>query len=255
MLLALDIGNSSISIGLFRGGSLDVHRIDTLPPMTPAGYEGALNKVLKGEEVHGVVVSSVAPGVTGPVLEGAKALCAREPVVVGPETAGELMRFDVDDPSKVGADRIASSVAASEMYGPPVAVLDFGTATTVDFIGRGPVYNGGAILPGLLMMARALSEDTALLPEVEFNMDAFGGDVGPFGKNTEGNIISGIIYGTAGAVANIIEAVERSEGISYGVAVTGGFMQRVLPYLKRVDFKEPALVLRGLKIIYESRNG
>jgi type III pantothenate kinase len=255
MLLALDIGNSSISIGMFRGDSLDVHRIDTLPPMTPGGYEEVFNKVLEGEEVHGAVVCSVVPGVTGPVLEGVKALTAREPVVVGPESADGLMRFNVNDPSKLGADRIALSVAASEMYGPPVVVLDFGTATTVNFIDRGPVYNGGAILPGLLMMARALSENTALLPDMEFKRDSLGGDIGLFGKNTEGNIISGIIYGTAGAVANIIEVKERSEGISYRVAVTGGFMQHVLPYLRRVDFKESALALKGLKIIYERRDG
>ena len=255
MLLALDIGNSSISVGLFRGDSLDVHRIDTLPPRTPSGYEETLTKVLKGEEVHGVVVCSVAPHLTGPVLEVVKTLSDKEPLVVGPETADGLMRLDVNDPSKVGADRIASSLAASKMFGPPVAVLDFGTATTVDFISSGPIYNGGAILPGLLMMARALSEDAALLPEVDFKRDTIFNGIKPIGKDTEGNIISGIIYGTAGAVANIIETVEKSEGISYRIAVTGGFMQYMLPYLKRSDFKEPALVLKGLKIIYESNNG
>jgi type III pantothenate kinase len=184
-----------------------------------------------------------------------KTLSDKEPLIVGPETIDSLIRLDVNDPSKIGADRIASSLAASEMFGPPVAVMDFGTATTVDFISSGSIYNGGAILPGLSIMARALSGNTALLPDVDFKRDAIFEGVEPIGKNTDGNIISGIIYGTAGAVANIVEVVERSEGISYRIAVTGGFMQHMLPFLKRSDFKEPALVLKGLKIIYESNNG
>jgi type III pantothenate kinase len=254
MLLALDIGNSSISIGLFRGESLDVHRIDTLPQITLQGYEEALNEVLKGEEVHGVVVCSVVPSLTELVIQEAKGFFQKEPIIVAPDTAVDLLGFNVDDPAKMGADRIASSVAASKMFGPPVAVLDFGTATTVNFIGPGPVYNGGAILPGLSMMARSLSKDTALLPKVYLNRDSILDEIEPMGKDTGGNIFSGIIYGTAGAVANIIDAVESSEGISYKIVVTGGFMQHMMPFLKRADFKEPALVLKGLKIIYESHN-
>lgn len=247
-LLAIDIGNSSINIGIFAPELL-LHRLRTDPLQSPSWYRGRLAEVLgkKGMDKGpgGVVISSVVPGHTEALRAGARMLTGREPLVVGPGIDTGL-RFDIRNPEELGSDRVAASLAAAELHGPSVAVLDFGTATTVSFVGKGHVFKGGAILPGLELMGRCLSQGTAKLPEV-----APEAPVSALGKDTAANILSGMIYGTAGAVERIIAEVEELDGEHYKVVVTGGQMGLVLTYLRRVDAVEPALTLRGLKFIYE----
>jgi type III pantothenate kinase len=149
---------------------------------------------------------------------------------------------------------MASAAAASEMLGSPVAVLDFGTATTVNFIGQEAgsgeaVFRGGAIMPGLRMMLNCLAGETAGLPLVELKHGARSP-----GRDTGEGILSGVVLGTAGAVEKVVRAAEEHEEEPYKVAVTGGLMGYVLPFLWRVDLEEPHLTLMGLKLIYE-RNG
>jgi type III pantothenate kinase len=250
-LLAIDIGNSSINIGIFTPG-LVLMRLPTHPLRSPSWYRDALGEELgkKGMDKApgGVVISSVVPGHTEALTVGARMLSGREPMVVGPGLDTGLS-FEIRSPEELGSDRTASCVAALELHGPPVAVLDFGTATTVSFVGKGHVFKGGAILPGLELMGRSLSRWTAKLPEV-----APGAPVSALGKDTAGNILSGIVYGTAGAVERIIADVEDLEGEDYRVAVTGGYAGLVLPHLRRAFALEPALTLLGLKLIFE-RNG
>jgi type III pantothenate kinase len=250
-LLAIDIGNSSINIGIFTP-ELVLMRLKTHPLRSPSWYGDKMGEVLRKKGIdkglEGVVISSVVPGHTEALMAGARMLSGREPLLVGPGLDTGL-RFEIESPEELGSDRIASSAAAAELHGPPVAVLDFGTATTVSFVGRGHVFKGGAILPGLELMGRSLSQGTAKLPEV-----SPGAPVSALGKDTVGNILSGMIYGTAGAVERIISAVEELEGETYGVAATGGYMGLVLPHLRRAVLVEPALTLMGLKSIFE-RNG
>jgi type III pantothenate kinase len=253
MVLAVDIGNSTISIGLFSNGAPSVRKMDTHPLRSPSWYGEMFKEILKEEAVQGepmgMVAASVVPGHTAAVLKGWRELFTSEPVVVGPEACGG-MAFDVPGPGEVGPDRIAAAVAAAELCGPPVAVVDFGTATTVNFVDRGPVFKGGAIMPGLSMMARALHGEAARLPLVDIG-EGDAGSVSALGNDTEGSMLSGIIYGTAGAVMNIIAKVEKAEGLSYRVALTGGSMGRMLPHIERADLVEPDLTLKGLAIIYE----
>lgn len=254
-LLAIDIGNSSINVGIFSD-SLIVERLDTYPLLSPAGYSETLRGILEEKGMdkapEGVVISSVVPGHTEAVSAGARELTGKEPLIVGPKEAMGL-KFDIKVPEELGTDRIAAAVAGLELFGPPLAVVDFGTATTVSFTGRDNVYKGGTILPGLRLMGHALSRQTARLPDVEFkrSMTLSSGTVAPLGKNTENAILSGIIFGTAGAVERIIAEVQELEGETYKVVATGGYMEFVLPYIGKVDFVEPALTLKGLKLIYE----
>jgi|Deesub1362A_J573_1020465.scaffolds.fasta_scaffold00183_29 type III pantothenate kinase len=249
-LLAIDIGNTSINVGLFVDG-LIVHKLNTRPLRSPLWYRNELESILKMEGIdkapEGVVISSVVPGHTEVVKEGVRKLSGKEPLVVSPQVVKGL-KLDIKSPEELGADRLTASFAAVRLFGAPVAVVDFGTATTVNFVGSGNVYKGGAILPGIGLMSRALWSETAKLPKVEVTRASSA-----LGKNTADCILSGIIYGTAGAVERIISEVEELEGEQYKVAATGGFLEVVLPNLKRVDFVEPALVLKGLKIIYEAQ--
>jgi type III pantothenate kinase len=245
--LAIDIGNSTVRIGLFSNGSLTVGGMDTHPLRPQAEYVQEITGLLSGVQAKGAVISSVVPGHTTALRAAVIETCGMEPLAVGAENAGGLV-LDVDEPADVGPDRIAAAVAAVELCDAPVAVVDFGSATTVGFVGRGGVFGGGAILPGLSMMSRALSEGAARLPEVALRENA-----APLGKNTEDNIVSGIIYGTAGAVRKIIDEAGRTEAEDYKIAVTGGCMRYVLPYLGRVDLVEPNLVLKGLKFIFDRR--
>jgi type III pantothenate kinase len=251
MLLAIDIGNSYIKIGLFANGAdrPETARVRTHPERGASGYGEVLRGVIKERGIDatapmGVVISSVVPGHTEDMKLAAEELTGREPLLVGPGALGGL-RLDIKDPEGLGPDRIASAVAAAEILGTPVAVVDMGTATTVDFIGRGGVFKGGAIMPGLGMMSSALSRETAGLPEVGPKRP---GSV--FGKDTPGCILSGIVFGTAGAVERFIKEAEATEGQGYMVAATGGYLEYVKPWMRRVDAFEPDLTLLGLELIF-----
>lgn len=254
MLLALDIGNSVIKAGVF-GETLKVRKIAASSGKAASEYRKELEEALAGAGVDkaptGVVISSVVPSLTEAVGSAAREIARAGPLLVGPERTGGLA-FDIKEPGTVGPDRIASAAAALELLGPPLVVLDFGSATTVNFVGPGKggaagLFKGGAILPGVGMMLRALGDYAARLPRVELK-EGFVPTVP--GSDTEGSILAGVLCGTAGAVEKIIAKAGDKEGVRYRVAVTGGFMEHVLPWLERVDLSEPYLVLEGLKIIY-----
>ena len=253
MLMAIDIGNSSIKFGLFSE-NLVVHSVPSGPHRSSPAYETMMAGFLDSRAVEnglsGIVISSVVPSHTEAIVRAVKRFSRKKPLLADPHEAPGLV-LDVRAPDNVGADRVAASVGASVLVGSPVAVVDFGTATTVNFIekkGRDGVdtFSGGSILPGVGMMLKSLSEETARLPYVP---PAESRE--PLGKDTEQNILSGVMMGTAGAVEKIIGAVEQELDVQFKVAVTGGHMEYVLPHLVRVDLVEPNLTLKGLKIIYE----
>lgn len=254
--LAVDIGNSTIGAGLFMGDNLTVWKFDTFPLMPVSRYREEFGKLLSKKKVDNraergvisVIISSVVPGHTERVRSALRGLVGKEPLIVSAEDVKQL-KFGIKSPGETGADRIAASVAAAEMFGAPVAVVDFGTATTVNFVGRGRgrsgLFKGGAILPGLGLMAQALSTGTARLPDVTRLI----GRGGSRSSSTEGAILSGITLGTAGAVERIIEDAERMEGKKYKVVFTGGYAGAVKAVMRREVVVEPELVLRGLKLI------
>lgn len=246
MILVVDIGNTSISMGAFVEDRLETARLDTHPPKTTFGYKEIIRQFLLDKGVHetpeGAVISSVVPGHVEALKEAVRQIARREPLIIDHTTAKGISGIRAG----LGADRIASAVAAVEMFDAPVAVVDFGTATTVGFVGRGRVFKGGAIMPGLRLMSRALAEGTAQLPEIDI-----AGVEDPF-SSAASAIAVGIIVGTAGAVERIIQEFEIRGRERYRVVVTGGYRSAILPHLKRADFVEPDLVLKGLKYIYAS---
>jgi len=256
MLLAMDIGNSTVGLGLFGDGKFVSRRLPTDPGRPAESYTKALEEFIgsakMGTDVEGVIMCSVVPAVNKTLKAAARRLLPLEPLSVGPSLAGGLS-LDVEQPETVGPDRIAAAVGAATLLGAPVAVVDFGTATTVNIIGEGAVlgvYRGGAIMPGINMMLRALNEHTARLPMVSPS-----GSVTAIGRTTEDNIRAGVLLGTVGGVERLLRDAEAFEGQKLKVAVTGGMMEYVGSYLPYTDLIEPDLTLKGLKTIYEYEKG
>lgn len=247
-LVAIDIGNSSINIGFFMGESLVIQKIKTIPLLPFSEYAGMIKGFMKKENIDkmpdGIIISSVAPGTTDAIKKACSALSKKESVVLTHKMKTGI-DFQIEEPEKLGTDRIAAAAGACDLFGAPVAVIDFGTATTLNFIGSGNKYKGGAIMPGLELMRKSLFSDTAQLPDVTVS-----NPMSPLGKDTVECIRSGIVYGTAGAVERIMAGVEKMETEKFKVVVTGGNAEFIVPFLMKVDHIEPALVLKGLRFIY-----
>ncbi|RJQ41568.1 MAG: type III pantothenate kinase [Nitrospiraceae bacterium] len=247
-LIAIDIGNSSIDIGFFIEEEIFVQKINTKPLLTSPEYSAFFAGFIREKNIDkmpdGIIISSVVPGHTDAVKKACSALSKKEPVVLT-HKMNTGIDFRIEEPEKLGTDRIAAAAGACGLFGAPVAVIDFGTATTLNFIGSGNKYKGGAIMPGMRLMQKSLFSDTAQLPDV-----AVSKPVSPLGKDTAECIRSGIVYGTAGAVERIISEAEKTERENFKIVVTGGNAEFVLPFLRKVDHSEPELVLKGLRFIY-----
>ena len=256
MLVAVDIGNSSITMGVFTGTRL-LGRVDI--PVHPRSDASQFRRLIEAflsekkveKPVAGVIISSVVPDLTGILNRSLRGFSGAEPVLVAHSLVTGLT-LEVESPEEVGTDRISNAVAAWEDFCCPVAVVDFGTATTVSVI-RDSRFLGGAILPGLRLMGEALHQGTARLPSVDAASEGRGSffRVAALGKNTKASMISGMIYGTSGAVERIIRAIEREQGCVFEVVVTGGNALRVMPYIERRCSVDPDLTLKGLRLIYE----
>ncbi len=248
MLIAIDIGNSSINIGFFTKKGLIVKKIGTHPLRSFKDYVFLLKDYLaeisieKG--IYEVIISSVVNTHTDTLTEACKALMPEELLIVGPEVETGLV-FDIPDPEKLGSDRIANSVASYELYKRPVAVVDFGTATTISVVGEKAHYIGGAILPGLDLMNKALERGTSKLSEVALNPPKSA-----LGLDPSGCMQSGLFYGTAGAVERLIKEMEKEAKLKLKVVITGGFCYIISKFLRRRHVLRPNLTLEGLRIIY-----
>lgn len=201
--------------------------------------------------MEGAIISSVVPELEGLLLSGLRKLTSEAPLVVS-SSLNTGLSFGVERPDEIGSDRIANAVAAIEMAGDPVLVADFGTATTITVVKESD-FRGGAILPGLGLMAEGLHKGTSKLPLVEIDREIR--DSRPFpapvGKDTKKSIVSGIIYGTAGGVERLIGEIEKEEGCAYKVILTGGYADTLARFFLRECRLEPDLTLRGLRLLYE----
>ena len=250
MLLALDIGNTEITIGLFRGAELASHwRITTNPDRTPDEWGSALSGFLvqaghSPNEIRAACLASVAPSVTESIQQGIReatgaalaAVDARSPLPI---------TLDVDEPLSVGADRIVNTLAAVVLYHTDTLVVDFGTATTFDCITADARFIGGVIMPGLRTSADQLTRRAAKLPATEL--------VPPervIGRRTEECIRAGVLFGAADAVDGIVRRimVEWPGGRRPKVVATGGLAGSVAPLTSSIERVVPDLTLQGLRI-------
>ena len=255
-LLAIDIGNTNVSLGLFDypasgAATLSEHwRIGTHREQTSDETALTVRALFRQAdrdcaEVTDVAISSVVPPLL-PIWERASSkLFGRAPLVVGPGIrTGIPVRYD--NPREVGADRIVNSLAAFELFGGPVIAVDFGTATTFDCVSKDGEYLGGAIFPGIHSSMAALFDRASMLHQVEL--------VRPrsvIGKSTTGALQSGLLYGFAGVVDSMVTRIRTELGADARVVATGGLANRVSAECSVIDRVEPFLTLEGLRMIFE----
>ncbi len=251
MLLAIDIGNTSTMLGLFRERELLQHwRVTTRRDGTTDEYGILVKNLFEVAEiarsrVTGMIIASVVPPLQPVFEEMARGYFHLIPVVVGPGIRTG-MPILYDNPREVGADRIVNAVAAYESYGGPAIVVDFGTATTFDAIsGRGE-YLGGAIAPGIGISAEALFERAAKLPRVEILRPK-----AVIGKNTVGSMQAGLFYGYLGLVDGIVRRMAKELEREPVIVGTGGMAHLILTESETVQQIDTLLTLKGLQIIYD----
>ncbi|MBP1967241.1 type III pantothenate kinase [Paenibacillus aceris] len=251
MILVIDVGNTNIVLGLYKGRTLLHHwRVSTNRSATVDEYGMQLYSLfqhsgIKFSEVEGVIVSSVVP----PLVSVMENLCLhylkRTPFTVGPGIKTGL-NVRVDNPKEVGADRIVNAVAALELYGAPCIIVDFGTATTYDYIDPAQQLVGCAIAPGIGISTEALYQKAAKLPRIEL--------VKPksvVGRNTVTAMQAGIIYGYVGQVDGIVERVKQEFNVNPTVIATGGLAELISSESRTIQIVNPLLTLQGLQMIYE----
>ena len=261
MLLALDIGNTNVTLGLFRAGALlTTRRAATTPRATPDELEALLETLLRLDglslaDTDAIAVASVVPAVTG-ALERVAERRDRPLVVAGAGTVPIPIR--VDRPGEVGADRLVNALAAARLYGTPAVVVDFGTATTFDCVASDGAYVGGAIAPGLELGLDALATRTAKLPRIELRTPDRA-----IGRDTVTSIQSGAVFGHQALAAGLLERIRAELADANGVRtedvkaiLTGGLS--AAPWargLERVDAIDPDLTLKGLAILHAEVGG
>ncbi|RMF75222.1 MAG: type III pantothenate kinase [Acidobacteria bacterium] len=252
MLLAIDVGNTHVVIGLFDGERLlRSWRISSRREMT-ADELLVLFAGLLGEHVDGIddaVVGSVVPPLTASLVEALHALTGSSPLEVAPGVRTGL-RIRADNPQEVGADRILNAVAAHARHSGPVIIVDFGTATTLDVVTPDAEYLGGIITPGPRLGAEALSLRAARLPRVDLSVPAR-----VVGRNSVDAIRSGLLHGHAAMVDGLVRRIEAEVGPARTVVVTGGLADVIAPLMERVDANEPDLTLEGLRLVHARNRG
>jgi len=251
MLLVIDIGNTSISFGVYTGKKLiESRRISTSAGKTPDVYGvEVLNFFDFGKidrkKISGIAISCVVPSLLPVFEEISQRYFHIKPLVVGRE--GELgMPILYDNPQEVGADRLSTSIAAFELYKGPLIVVDFGTATTFDIISEKGEYIGGVIAPGIGISSQALSEKAAQLPHVDVAKPE-----SIIGKNTRKSMQAGIVYGSIGQVREILSRIKREMGGNPKIVATGGYASLIAPEVEMIDTVNQELVLEGLRILWE----
>ncbi|MEE9613334.1 MAG: type III pantothenate kinase [Thermodesulfobacteriota bacterium] len=252
MLLAVDIGNTNIVIGVFDGADIKEHwRLGTVKERTADEYGIVLSALLdnagiKPGEITGGIVSCVVPQLKDTFTGLLSGKLGIEPLVVGP-CVKTGMPILTDDPREVGADRIVNAVAAYAAHKGPLIVVDFGTAVTFDYVTPAGEYAGGAIAPGIDVSSDALFRRAARLPRVELRKPKT-----VIGKGTVESMQAGIFYGFVGLVEGLVERIKKETGTRPKVIATGGLAGVVSGESRVIDEVDEFLTLKGLRIIHES---
>ena len=254
MLLALDIGNSNISLGVFDGGCLQAcAKASAQQKRSSDEYAAMLLDLLRLRGIHpekldGCILSSVVPGLTGLVEEAAHTVTGVDVVRVGPGIRTGF-RIRIGDPSQLGGDLVADTLAGLTEYGAPLILLDAGTVTTIAAIDGGRTYLGGCILPGIWRSAAALQETAALLPSIDLGSP----EISCLGRDSAEAMRSGLLWGSAMMADGFIERYEALPGMAGAVCVaTGGSAGLVTALCRKRVIIDPDLTLKGLRYLYEN---
>jgi type III pantothenate kinase len=250
VLLAIDVGNTNIVVGIHDGSAwLRSWRAETDASRTADEYAALFDGFFRFvgtslRHADAVVISSVVPALTTTFAELSRVYCSAEPVVVGPGIRTGI-KILYDNPREVGADRIANAVATFDLYGGPAIVIDFGTATTFDALSGDGEYLGGAIAPGLIISADALFRHAARLYRVELKRPKLA-----IGRDTGSSVQSGLIYGYVGLIEGLIARFKEEMGPARVIA-TGGLADVIGRETTQIEIVNPMLTLDGLRLLYE----
>jgi len=251
MILVVDVGNTNIVLGIYEGKKLAHHwRLSTNRSSTVDEYGVLITNLFQlagvsADRIDGVILSCVVPPIMNTLERLFKKYVGKEALVVGPGIkTGLNIRYE--NPREVGADRIVNAVAGIEQYGAPLVVVDFGTATTFDYIDGAGSYLGGSIVPGIGISSEALYQRASKLPRIELSKPKT-----VIGRNTVAAMQSGIIFGYAGQVDGIVRRIAKEFGVKPRVIATGGLAELIAEESETIELVDPLLTLEGLRIVYE----
>lgn len=252
MILVVDVGNTNITYGVFDGDELvSTFRMMSKTPRTSDEYGIMIREMLKKndidrQEIEGICVASVVPNIMHSLLGGLSKYVNESILTVGAGTKTGI-KIITEAPKEIGPDRIVDAVGAYVKYGGPILVLDFGTATTYDYITEKGEFAAGITAPGLRISAKALWEDTAKLPEIEIKKPK-----SIMAQETISSMQAGLVYGQIGQTEYIINQVKKESGREdLKVVATGGLGRIIADETDMIQVYDPMLTLEGLKFIYE----
>lgn len=254
MLLVMDVGNTNITLGVFCGEKLEVtFRMTTKIPRTSDEYGIIVTDLLRLNhvevaDIQAVVISSVVPNVMHSLTSAILKYIKVTPIIVAPGVRTGI-RVATEDPRSTGADRIVDAVGAYELYGGPVIVIDYGTATTYDLVDADGAFVAGVTAPGIRTSAQALWKDAAKLPEIEI--------VKPktiLAQETISSMQAGIVFGQIGQTEYIVKHIKDEASYDHiKVVATGGLGKIIASETDCIDVYDPNLTLQGMRLIYEKQ--
>ncbi|MGN0151759.1 MAG: type III pantothenate kinase [Wujia sp.] len=254
MLFAIDVGNTNITVGLFDGEKLiNTFRMTTGISRTSDEYgmmfgDWVSLKGMKLSDINAVIIASVVPNVMHSLNSGIIKYLHVDPIIVAPGIKTGI-NVQIPNPRALGADRLVDAVAAYELYGGPVIVIDFGTATTHDLVLADGSFHSGVTSPGIRLAASALWNGAAKLPEIEIRKpDTI------LAKDTVSSMQAGIFYGYIGQTEYIIRKMKEASGLdNIKVVATGGLGKLISENTDAIDVYDAHLTLQGLRLIYEKQ--
>lgn len=252
MLLTVDVGNTNITYGIYDGDRVvTTFRMMSQMQRTSDEFGIALLSMMQAngvvpQGIDGIIVVSVVPNIMHALVGALTRYVGRRPYIVGFGVDTGIV-IATEHPKEVGADRIVDAAAAYALYGGPVFVMDFGTATTYDLVDDKGQFISGVTAPGIGISARALWQNTAKLPEIEIRKPE-----SILAGETISSMQAGLVYGQIGQAKYIIEETKRASGYAdMKVVATGGLGRMIADELPEIDIYDPTLTLKGLQIIYE----
>ncbi len=255
MILALDMGNTNIKVGMIEKGaeglSVKEERLMTDSGKTSMEYALMMMSIfdfygLKKESFKGAIISSVVPLLTGTLATAVRKVLDKEPLIVDGSMKMDISLKKMPIPKLLGSDLIIGAEAAYKLYEPPVIVINMGTATAITLVGADSCFEGGIILPGVKTSIGALVQNAAQLPEIDLNRP---GSVVTI--DTMEAMRSGIIYGNAAQLDGLLERMEEEYGSRCTLVATGGLARFIIPYCKREIVLDDELLMKGLYYLYE----
>lgn len=257
MLLTFDIGNTNITIGLFSNEKL-THKWRLLSSTKKSVDDYAIDIIelfltekIDCLKISGIIIASVVPTLTGIISEAVKKftseIVAGKILIADAEKLRNFIEIKIKNKNEVGADRLINSIAAYKKFGGNLIIVDFGTATTFDIVGKNGEYLGGVIAPGINLSLKALHDMTAQLPKISVKPQK-----NVIGKTTIEAMNSGVYFGYISLIEGLIEKIEKELGCKTTRIITGGLAEIFKDALKNsVEHHEPDLTLTGLRIVYE----